>query len=97
MYGEPKTEASKICPNDTVSVRVDFDTQKILYYLNDVLQGTISCNKHKLIEGKVFPCVNMSTGSSVTITNVNSDPLAKSPNPGSSISSLLQTIKKKLF
>jgi hypothetical protein len=75
MPGEEKEyDAAVIRQGDTVSVAVDFDSQTVYYYLNGKLQGSIKCENTTLEEGKIFPAVNLSSGTEVVILNVDEDP-----------------------
>lgn len=66
MYGEaPSGEVAAINEGDIIDVKVDFDTNLIYYFNNNVEQGVIACTKNKLIEGELYPCVNLSLGTEV--------------------------------
>lgn len=54
---------------DLIDVQVDFDTNIIFYYNNEILQGVMVCTKNKLIEGQVWPTVNLSYGSEIVLKN----------------------------
>jgi hypothetical protein len=76
MYGEkslPEREAIKV--GDLIGVMVDFDNNCVYYFNNDVLQGVIRPTKNILQEGKIFPCIDMSTGTSVMLRNMDHMPL----------------------
>jgi hypothetical protein len=63
MYGHERIQASPIHQKDIVGVKVDFDEQRIYFYLNDKLQGHLTCDSAKLVPGKVYPCVNLGKAS----------------------------------
>jgi hypothetical protein len=69
MTSESHKEVAPININDVIGVKIDFDQQKILYWLNDQFQGSITSKKRKLKEGKLFPCANISVGTEVSFVN----------------------------
>jgi len=76
MYGEKSIpDRDMIRVGDLIAVKVDFDTNCIYYFNNDVQQGVIRPTKAILQEGKVFPCIDLSSGTTVSIRNVDSMPL----------------------
>ncbi len=60
---------AEIRVGDMIDVKIDFDINIIFYFNNDVLQGVVACTKNKLPEGQIWPCVNLSHGSEVTLRN----------------------------
>lgn len=77
MFGETTvTDVSPIKPGDLISVFVDFDNNKIAFFNNHHFEGSMSVTKTILQEGCIFPCVNLSAHSEVTIRNVDHLPMS---------------------
>lgn len=73
-YGEKTKIVSPLQDGDVIGIRVDFDAQLVYYYRNQLLEGTVTCVKRRMEEGKVYPCVDLSIGSEVKIINVETCP-----------------------
>jgi len=72
MFGEKAViGVDPIKVGDLISVRINFDTNQVYFYNNDLLQGIISCARHILKEGKLYPCVDLSVNTHVAIRNVD--------------------------
>ena len=74
MYNEDKLRARPLAAGDMVAIAINFKSQAVFFYRNHYLEGTILCKNNELIPGKLFPCVNLSDGTEVVITNVPRDP-----------------------
>jgi hypothetical protein len=60
MYGEKSIDTVKsIESGDIIDIKIDFTTNRIIYFNNGQLQGWITPHK-PLIEGILYPCVNFS-------------------------------------
>jgi len=57
-----------ICVGDYIGIKIDFDSNLVTYYNNDMVQGTLNPAK-KLEENTLFPCVDMSAGTEVCFVN----------------------------
>ncbi|PRP87627.1 hypothetical protein PROFUN_04654 [Planoprotostelium fungivorum] len=78
LFGEKIVDqVNPITVGDVISIHLDFDERRIHYYHNHVKQGSLSCGKHELLEGSIFPCVDMSPNTSVSIVNFHSPPASK--------------------
>lgn len=64
-----KILVSELNTGDIIDVQVDFDANMIFYYNNEALQGVMVCTKHKLVEGQLWPTVNLSYGSEIVLKN----------------------------
>ncbi|PRP76981.1 hypothetical protein PROFUN_14715 [Planoprotostelium fungivorum] len=67
MNGEEMKDVTRVFVNDFLDVLVDFDNDNIFYWLNERLQGYISCKCHHLMEGELYPVVNLSTQTEVML------------------------------
>jgi len=72
MHGEDVKDAARIAVGDIVDVAVDFDNDNIFYWLNEKLQGHISCKHHILPEGQIYPCINLASGTEVVLRDSDS-------------------------
>ncbi len=70
MYGENTTEVKEFVVGDVIDVLIDFDSNRIYYFNNELLQGWVACNRSLLLEGKLFTCVNLSYGTQVMLYNM---------------------------
>lgn len=70
MYLEPSnTEVMDIREGDFIDVVVDFNSNMTSYYNNGKLQGILTSNNFLLVEGSVYPCVNLSHNTEVQFRN----------------------------
>jgi hypothetical protein len=60
--------SQKLQTGDKVKIKVNFNTNEVLFYKNDVLEGTINSDT-KLEENTLYPCANLSQGTVVTLLN----------------------------
>jgi len=58
----------KLQANERVRIRVDFDLNEVYFYRDGKLEGTIRADSF-LEDGKLFPCINLSYGTTVTFIN----------------------------
>jgi len=67
MHGQPSTDVREISLGDKIDVKADFDTNRIYYFNNDILQGWLTVPV--LAEGTLYPCINISSGTEVRFLN----------------------------
>jgi len=77
MNGEANVvDVEPIKAGDIISIKIDFDGNKVLYFHNDRLQGVIVCTKNILQEGKIYPAVDLSVHTEVMIRNMDHMPIS---------------------
>lgn len=69
MFGEENIDAGQITQGSNIDVKVDFSTKQVSYWLNNRYQGTLTCSKFSFAEGQLFPCVNLSSGTVLSLRN----------------------------
>eukprot|EP01117_Protostelium_nocturnum_P012421 TRINITY_DN4587_c0_g3_i2.p1 TRINITY_DN4587_c0_g3~~TRINITY_DN4587_c0_g3_i2.p1 ORF type:complete len:730 (+),score=193.42 TRINITY_DN4587_c0_g3_i2:179-2368(+) len=67
MFDEEMKDVARVYVNDIMDVMVDFENDNIFYWLNEKLQGHISCKNHHLMEGELYPLVNLSSSTEVML------------------------------
>lgn len=67
-----KTISHRIDVGDRIRVKLDLATNSIAYYRNGLHVGTLRSEK-PLADIDLYPCVNLSQGSSLTLVNSNTD------------------------
>jgi len=74
MNEEERKNMPPIRVNDRIGVLVNFEAQTVYFFRNGIMEGHLRTGYHKLDEGRIFPCVNLSDGSEVEIEILDLDP-----------------------
>jgi hypothetical protein len=66
---------ARLRSGDTVAIALDFNSQSVLFFRNNVLEKNMKLKQNHLKEWEIFPCVVISDGTEIVIENLQEMPI----------------------